>query len=61
MGSTDLDATWKDWGESVRGKLVPWCPLQATCSVASRMYRVYGKKNIKLEPVPLKGASLDPR
>ncbi|XP_077019526.1 protein flightless-1 homolog isoform X2 [Tamandua tetradactyla] len=27
----------------------------------SRMYRVYGKKNIKLEPVPLKGASLDPR
>ncbi|KAM9695202.1 protein flightless-1 homolog isoform 4-T4 [Trichechus inunguis] len=27
----------------------------------TRMYRVYGKKNIKLEPVPLKGASLDPR
>nr|XP_060642773.1 protein flightless-1 homolog [Anolis sagrei ordinatus] len=27
----------------------------------SRLYRVYGKKNIKLEPVPLKGTSLDPR
>ncbi|KAB1266484.1 Protein flightless-1-like protein [Camelus dromedarius] len=27
----------------------------------TRMYRVYGRKNIKLEPVPLKGASLDPR
>nr|AAL36557.1 cytoskeletal actin-modulating protein [Mus musculus] len=27
----------------------------------TRMYRVYGKKNIKLEPVPLKGSSLDPR
>ncbi|XP_073653158.1 protein flightless-1 homolog isoform X5 [Tursiops truncatus] len=27
----------------------------------TRMYRVYGKKNLKLEPVPLKGASLDPR
>ncbi|KAK2510157.1 LOW QUALITY PROTEIN: hypothetical protein MC885_017836, partial [Smutsia gigantea] len=27
----------------------------------TRMHRVYGKKNIKLEPVPLKGASLDPR
>ncbi|XP_044289445.1 protein flightless-1 homolog [Varanus komodoensis] len=27
----------------------------------TRLYRVYGKKNIKLEPVPLKGASLDPR
>ncbi|XP_003791092.1 protein flightless-1 homolog isoform X1 [Otolemur garnettii] len=27
----------------------------------TRMYRVYGKKNIKLEPVPLKGTSLDPR
>uniref|UniRef100_G1SWT9 FLII actin remodeling protein n=1 Tax=Oryctolagus cuniculus TaxID=9986 RepID=G1SWT9_RABIT len=27
----------------------------------TRMYRVYGKKNVKLEPVPLKGTSLDPR
>ncbi|ELV14016.1 Protein flightless-1 like protein [Tupaia chinensis] len=27
----------------------------------TRLYRVYGKKNVKLEPVPLKGASLDPR
>ncbi|XP_060116664.1 protein flightless-1 homolog [Heteronotia binoei] len=27
----------------------------------TRLYRVYGKKNIKLEPVPLKAASLDPR
>ncbi|XP_062999669.1 protein flightless-1 homolog [Elgaria multicarinata webbii] len=27
----------------------------------TRLYRVYGKKNIKLEPVPLKGVSLDPR
>ncbi|XP_027730282.1 protein flightless-1 homolog [Vombatus ursinus] len=27
----------------------------------TRMYRVFGKKNIKLEPVPLKAASLDPR
>lgn len=27
----------------------------------TRMYRVYGKKNIKLEPVPLKGPPLDPR
>ncbi|XP_007448451.1 PREDICTED: protein flightless-1 homolog isoform X2 [Lipotes vexillifer] len=27
----------------------------------TRMYRVYGKKNLKLEPVPLTGASLDPR
>ncbi|XP_040830440.1 protein flightless-1 homolog isoform X3 [Ochotona curzoniae] len=27
----------------------------------TRMYRVYGKKNVKLEPVPLRGTSLDPR
>nr|XP_056722154.1 protein flightless-1 homolog [Euleptes europaea] len=27
----------------------------------TRLYRVYGKKNIKLEPVPLKAVSLDPR
>ncbi|TFK10430.1 Protein flightless-1-like protein [Platysternon megacephalum] len=27
----------------------------------TRLYRVYGKKNIKLEPVTLKAASLDPR
>lgn len=27
----------------------------------TRLYRVYGMKNIKLEPVPLKGVSLDPR
>ncbi|KFP04784.1 Protein flightless-1, partial [Calypte anna] len=27
----------------------------------TRLYRVYGKKNIKLEPVALKGTSLDPR
>ncbi|ETE72453.1 Protein flightless-1-like protein [Ophiophagus hannah] len=27
----------------------------------TRLYRVYGKKNIKLEPVPLKAAALDPR
>lgn len=60
MGRTDLDSAWKGWGR-VSGKLVLWCPLQATFAPASRMYRVYGKKNIKLEPVPLKGASLDPR
>lgn len=29
--------------------------------LSSRLYRVYGKKNIKLEPVALKGTSLDPR
>ncbi|KAM9494572.1 protein flightless-1 homolog [Clarias gariepinus] len=28
---------------------------------STRLYRVYGKKNIRLEAVPLKGASLDPR
>nr|XP_033819549.1 protein flightless-1 homolog [Geotrypetes seraphini] len=28
---------------------------------ATRLYRVFGKKNIKLESVPLKAASLDPR
>uniref|UniRef100_A0A8C8S5J3 Protein flightless-1 homolog n=1 Tax=Pelusios castaneus TaxID=367368 RepID=A0A8C8S5J3_9SAUR len=27
----------------------------------TRLYRVYGKKNIKLEPVAMKAASLDPR
>ncbi|XP_053550578.1 protein flightless-1 homolog [Bombina bombina] len=27
----------------------------------TRLYRVYGKKNIRLEPVPLKSSSLDPR
>ncbi|KAM4632628.1 protein flightless-1 homolog isoform 1-T1 [Discoglossus pictus] len=27
----------------------------------SRLYRIYGKKNIRLEPVPLKSSSLDPR
>uniref|UniRef100_U3IGL9 FLII actin remodeling protein n=1 Tax=Anas platyrhynchos platyrhynchos TaxID=8840 RepID=U3IGL9_ANAPP len=27
----------------------------------TRLYRVYGKKNVKLEPVALKGTSLDPR
>ncbi|XP_056391514.1 protein flightless-1 homolog [Hyla sarda] len=27
----------------------------------TRLYRIYGKKNIRLEPVPLKGSSLDPR
>ncbi|XP_063791018.1 protein flightless-1 homolog [Pseudophryne corroboree] len=27
----------------------------------TRLYRVYGKKNIRLEPMPLKGSSLDPR
>nr|XP_025042164.1 protein flightless-1 homolog [Pelodiscus sinensis] len=27
----------------------------------TRLYRVYGKKNVKLEPVALKAASLDPR
>ncbi|XP_043945529.1 protein flightless-1 homolog [Protopterus annectens] len=27
----------------------------------TRLYRSYGKKNIKMEPVPLKGSSLDPR
>uniref|UniRef100_A0A672GSU1 Gelsolin-like domain-containing protein n=1 Tax=Salarias fasciatus TaxID=181472 RepID=A0A672GSU1_SALFA len=30
-------------------------------SVFIRLYRVYGKKNIKLESVPLKASSLDPR
>lgn len=29
--------------------------------LSSRLYRVYGKKNVKLEPVALKGTSLDPR
>lgn len=36
-------------------------PPPVSLALAPRMYRVYGKKNIKLEPVPLKGASLDPR
>ncbi|XP_053326968.1 protein flightless-1 homolog [Spea bombifrons] len=27
----------------------------------TRLYRVYGKKNIRLEPMPLKSSSLDPR
>ncbi|KAM4697985.1 protein flightless-1 homolog [Rhinophrynus dorsalis] len=27
----------------------------------SRLYRIYGKKNIRLEPMPLKSSSLDPR
>lgn len=27
----------------------------------TRLYRVFGKKNIKLEPVPLKASALDPR
>ncbi|XP_069840328.1 protein flightless-1 homolog [Dendropsophus ebraccatus] len=27
----------------------------------TRLYRIYGKKNIRLEPVPLKGSALDPR
>lgn len=56
--------TWTQLGRTgggYWGTLVPWCPLQSTFAPASRMYRVYGKKNIKLEPVPLKGASLDPR
>lgn len=56
--------TWTQLGRTgggCWGALVPWCPLQSTFAPASRMYRVYGKKNIKLEPVPLKGASLDPR
>lgn len=52
MSSTDLDLVGKEggghWGKSA-------------LALAPRMYRVYGKKNIKLEPVPLKGASLDPR
>lgn len=39
----------------------PWRPHQIFLALSPRMYRVYGKKNIKLEPVPLKGASLDPR
>lgn len=29
--------------------------------VLGRLYRVYGKKNIRLESVPLKASSLDPR
>lgn len=29
--------------------------------LSPRLYRVYGKKNVKLEPVALKGTSLDPR
>lgn len=40
---------------------VPFTLAPFTLALAPRMYRVYGKKNIKLEPVPLKGASLDPR
>lgn len=57
-------ATWTLLGR-VRGgcwgKSTPRGPCQAPPALAPRMYRVYGKKNIKLEPVPLKGASLDPR
>ena len=30
-------------------------------SVINRLYRIYGKRNIRLESVPLKGSSLDPR
>ena len=56
--------TWAQLGRmggGYWGKSAPWCPRQATLALAPRMYRVYGKKNLKLEPVPLKGASLDPR
>lgn len=36
--------------------------LRSHCGCLSpRLYRVYGKKNVKLEPVALKGTSLDPR
>lgn len=61
MGGTELGLAGKDWEESVRGLSAPWCPHLAILAPAPRMYRVYGKKNVKLEPVPLKGASLDPR
>ena len=37
---------------------VPHCLYH---SVINRLYRVYGKRNIRLESVPLKGSSLDPR
>ncbi|KFV77822.1 Protein flightless-1, partial [Struthio camelus australis] len=40
------------------GKAVPHIPPWLSLP---RLYRVYGKKNVKLEPVALKGTSLDPR
>ncbi|KAB0401148.1 hypothetical protein E2I00_011491, partial [Balaenoptera physalus] len=49
-------------GEAFHGRF-----YEADCYIVLKvrgrglMYRVYGKKNLKLEPVPLKGASLDPR
>lgn len=61
MAGADLSSAGKDW-ERVLGPNGPLCaPLPVSLALAPRMYRVYGKKNIKLEPVPLKGASLDPR
>ncbi|NWS29920.1 FLII protein, partial [Polioptila caerulea] len=36
-------------------------PTVEDTQYVTRLYRVYGKKNVKLEPVALKGTSLDPR
>lgn len=59
-----VELTWtqqEGLGGGVLGAI--WSPGTPSkpLPLAFRMYRVYGKKNIKLEPVPLKGASLDPR
>lgn len=51
------DRGWGDvWGRhsSLPSMSHHGCPFP-------RLYRVYGKKNVKLEPVALKGTSLDPR
>lgn len=48
------DRGWRDvWGRQ--------CPMSHPGCPFPRLYRVYGKKNVKLEPVALKGTSLDPR
>lgn len=50
------------WGQGLGGDA--WgrsCPMSHRGCLSRRLYRVYGKKNVKLEPVALKGTSLDPR
>lgn len=61
MGGIELGLVGKDWEESVRGLLVFWCFYLVIFVSVFRMYRVYGKKNVKLEFVLFKGVFLDSR